>query len=148
MTNSAQNDEQLLVIFDGHCALCNHAVRWFLRRDLDDRMRFAPSEAPVAAEILERLGVDVEGDAKGPGSIVVVRGHGHDRNQALLRTDAVIAMLRELPQPWASWRFFLRLVPRPLRDWGYGVVARWRYRIWGRLEVCPIPTEAEREKFL
>jgi predicted DCC family thiol-disulfide oxidoreductase YuxK len=42
----------------------------------------------------------------------------------------------------------LRLVPRPLRDWGYGVVARNRYRVFGRYDTCPLPTEDTRSRFL
>jgi predicted DCC family thiol-disulfide oxidoreductase YuxK len=57
-------------------------------------------------------------------------------------------MLAELPGPWPSVARILRFIPRSLRDVGYRIVARLRYRIWGRLENCPIPTEAERAKFL
>jgi predicted DCC family thiol-disulfide oxidoreductase YuxK len=42
----------------------------------------------------------------------------------------------------------LELVPRRLRDWGYGVVARWRYQIFGRYDACPLPTEETRWRFL
>jgi predicted DCC family thiol-disulfide oxidoreductase YuxK len=57
-------------------------------------------------------------------------------------------MLAELPRPWPAVAVAIRLFPRPLRDLGYHLVARWRYRLWGRLETCPIPTVAERERFL
>jgi len=60
----------------------------------------------------------------------------------------MLTLLRELPSPWPAAAAALRLVPRPLRALGYRLVARWRYRIWGRLESCPLPTTEERERFL
>jgi predicted DCC family thiol-disulfide oxidoreductase YuxK len=66
----------------------------------------------------------------------------------LSRSDAVLALLSRLPSPWPTVAGALRLVPRPLRDLAYRLVARWRYRVWGRLETCPIPTAEERNRFL
>ncbi|MGA3136346.1 MAG: DCC1-like thiol-disulfide oxidoreductase family protein [Terracidiphilus sp.] len=64
------------------------------------------------------------------------------------RSDAVLALLGELPRPWPAVGVALGWIPRPLRDLGYRVIARWRYRIWGRLEICPVPTDEERVRFL
>lgn len=88
------------------------------------------------------------GQSSGPGSIVVVLGMESATPQVLLHSNAVIAMLRELPRPWPISGAMLWCIPRPLRDWGYSLIARWRYRIWGRLESCPLPTEEERARFL
>jgi len=63
--------DRVLVVFDGHCGLCNRAVRWFLRRDGRDRLRFVASESEKVAGLLERLGV-VAASGLGPGSILVV----------------------------------------------------------------------------
>jgi len=87
-------------------------------------------------------------DANGPNSILVALYIGSPAERLLARSDAVLAVLAELPQPWPALAAILRLIPRPLRDLVYRLVARWRYRIWGRLESCPIPTAAERDRFL
>jgi len=143
-----QLGDRFLVIFDGHCGLCNRSVRWFLCRDTRDRMRFAPSDSPKVAELLTRHGfVDPDPSAT-PNSILVVRDPGGHSEQILSRSDAVVALLAELPRPWPAWGGALRWIPRPLRDLGYRIIARWRYHIWGRLDSCPIPTAAERERFL
>ena len=139
---------RLLVVFDGHCGLCNRAVRWFLRRDRRDTLRFAPSEMPRVAKLLVRLGVVANEAGAEPGSIVVVRGAESERPDVLLRSDALAAMLKELPQPWPLWSGVLRVIPRAVRDVGYRLIARWRYRIWGRLEACPVPAAEERGRFL
>ena len=139
-------DGRMLVIFDGRCGLCNRAVRWFLVRDRRDRLRFAASEGALVAGILERHGVTAWGT--GPDTILVVRDAGGAAEQVLARSEAVRALLRELPQPWPAVGAALGWVPRPVLDLGYRLIARWRHRIGGRLESCPTPTAEERRRFL
>jgi len=139
---------RLVVIFDGHCGLCNRSVRWFLVRDRNDRLRFAPSNSPKVAAVLARHGCEPANISAIPDSILVVRNPDTPLEQLLMRSDAVLAMLAELPRPWLYIASLLRFVPRPLRDLGYRVVAHLRYHIWGKLESCPIPTAEERERFL
>jgi predicted DCC family thiol-disulfide oxidoreductase YuxK len=65
----------------------------------------------------------------------------------LARSDAVIFVLKQL----GVWRFsgvFLQFLPRALRDWGYGIIARNRYRIFGRFDSCVLPSPENRERFL
>lgn len=140
----SEQSGRLLVVFDGHCGLCNGAVRWFLRRDRRDRLRFVASEAPAAAGLLVRCGLTVSEQ----NTIVVLRGAETERPQALVRSAAVAALLAQLPPPWPFWAGVLQVIPRPVRDLGYRLVARSRYRIWGRLAACPLPAAEERAKFL
>ena len=139
---------RVLVIFDGHCGLCNGSVRWFLVRDRKDRLRFVPSESPKVAEILRRHGVNMSTEPAGPDTILVVRDPGGSMERLLERSDGVMAMLEELPRPWPAVATVLRWIPRELRDFVYRLIARWRYRIWGRLESCPLLTAEERGRFL
>jgi len=139
---------RVLVIFDGHCGLCNGSVRWFLVRDRKDRLRFVLSESPKVAEILRRHGVNMSTEPAGPDTILVVRDPGGPTERLLERSDGVMAMLEELPRPWPAVAAVLRWIPRGLRDFVYRLIARWRYRIWGRLESCPLPTAEERRRFL
>ena len=140
--------DRLLVIFDGHCGFCNASVRWFLRHDRRDRLRFVPSESAKVSGLLARHGMATDGLASGPNTLLAVRDPGGENERVFTRSDAARELLRELPQPWRAAGAVFGWVPRPVRDLGYRLVARWRYRIWGRLESCPIPTAAERERFL
>ncbi len=140
--------DRLLVLFDGRCVFCNGTVRWFLRRDRRDRLRFAAFEAPDWAELLARHGIGLANAETGPNTILVVREFGVAAEEILLRSDAALEMLHELPSPWPAIAAALRLIPRPVRDLGYRLIARWRYRLWGRLESCSVPTVEEREHFL
>ena len=140
--------ERLLVIFDGHCGLCNRSVRWFLARDRRDRLRFAPYESPKVAGVLERHGIGAQELVLDPSTIIVVSDFGRAAERMLVRSDGVLALLRELPRPWPAVAAGLGWVPRAARDLGYRLIARWRYRIRGRLESCPLPTLEERGRFL
>lgn len=135
---------RVLVVFDGHCGLCNGAVRWLLRRDVGDRLRFVAAESAMVDGLLVRHGMDgarVE-------TVLAVWDVGGNAETVLVRSDAVAALLRELPRPWSTVGVVLGWIPRVARDVGYWLVARWRYRIWGRLESCPVPTAEERGRFL
>jgi predicted DCC family thiol-disulfide oxidoreductase YuxK len=138
----------LLVIFDGRCGLCNRSVRWFLAHDRHDRMRFVASDSPKVAALLARHGMTAAGATPTPESIVVVQDAGGTNERVLVRSRAVLAMLRKLPRPWPAISIALAWIPRPILDLAYRLIARWRYRIWGRLDICPIPTPHQRRHFL
>jgi predicted DCC family thiol-disulfide oxidoreductase YuxK len=137
---------RLLVIFDGHCGLCNRSVRWLLVRDREDRLRFVASESAQVAEWLALYGFGEAGPA--PGTILVVRGLGGPAERILARSNAILEVLGELPRPWPAVATALGWIPRPLRDLAYRLIARWRYHIWGRLETCPLPAAGDRQRFL
>jgi predicted DCC family thiol-disulfide oxidoreductase YuxK len=139
--------DRLLVVFDGQCVLCNGWVRWLLRRDRRDRLRFAASSSPQVAALLARHGEALEPDGA-PGTVLVFRKPLEPSERPLIRSAATLALLRELPRPWPAVAAVLRWVPGFLGDAAYRLVAHWRYRIWGRLPSCPLPTAAERERFL
>lgn len=157
-----QLEDRLLVLYDGQCGLCNHSIRWLLRRDRRDRLRFAPSNDPAVQPILLRHGYQPANQADcrqassgsgvsseaAPDTILVLRHVGTRLEDLLVRSNAILACMRVLPQPWPVVPAILRLVPRPLRDSAYRLIARWRYRIWGHYQTCPIPTAEERQHFL
>lgn len=153
VSTPAELGDRLVVLFDGHCGLCNRAVRWLIRRDRPDRLRFVASESAIAAELLARHGgIDSIGLKSGPATIpttiLVVREFGGPEERVFERSEAVLELLGQLPQPWPTIAAALRWIPRPVRDLGYRPIARWRYRIWGRLESCPTPAAEERRRFL
>jgi len=136
-----QFDGRLLVVFDGQCGFCNRSIRWLLRRDSHDRLRFAPSSHPKFAGLMAQHRIP----ESGPDSLLVFRNADEP---PLTRSQATLACLREMPQPWPTVAAIARLIPRPLRDLVYRFIGRIRYRISGRYSVCPIPTAAERAHFL
>ncbi len=129
-----------VVFFDGVCALCHGSVSFFLRRD----RRRVLSFAPLQGETFAALDAGLE---DGLDSMVYVRGYGTDRREVSVRSEAVLRILRDLGGFWriVSW---LRIVPRPLRDAVYDLVARHRYRWFGRYDECRLPTPRQKEQLL
>lgn len=140
------------MLYDGVCGLCNRWVQFILKRDAAGLFRFAPLQSRLAARVLAQHGVQT---ADLNAMYVVVNpdldatdGRERGAESLLARSDAVLFVMRELGGIWSVGAWVLRVLPRPVRDWGYGLVARYRYRMFGRYETCPAPSEATRGRFL
>ena len=141
-------DGRLLVVFDGLCGYCHRAVRWFMKRDRYDRLRFVDSQSPQIARLLERQGIRASDLASGAGSVLAVSSPDGAGERVDQRSEAVRLVLAQLPQPWPVVAMLMGSIPAAIRDFFYGLIARWRHRISGRLESCPIPTPEEQSRFL
>jgi predicted DCC family thiol-disulfide oxidoreductase YuxK len=126
-----------VVLFDGVCNLCNAAVRTVVRHDDAGVFRLAPLQSPVGRELLRRHDLPT-GDLD---SVVLV-----DADGAHVRSTAALRVCRRLGPPWSLLAPLLA-VPAPLRDPFYDLVARVRYRVFGRTDECQVPEPAVRERF-
>lgn len=116
------------VFYDGGCGLCQGTVRFAARRDVRTRFRFAPLGGPTFLRILP-----AEVRAGLPDSLVVVT----DAGRVLLRSEAVLHVLRQLGPPWPALAAALAWVPAPVRDAAYRLVARLRRRQQGCVLAAP-----------
>lgn len=135
-TESAAPAENI-VFFDGVCGFCNAWVDFWLRRDRRERLRFAPLQGETARARLNPA------DVVNLHSLVFWTPRGCYR-----RTTAVVHIGWTLGGFWSLLATLLWLIPRPLRDAGYALIARNRYRFFGKKETCRLPTPAERARFL
>ena len=126
-----------ILLYDGVCGLCNRFVQFILRRDADAVFRFGSLQSPLARQILARHGAD----PADLDTVYVVLSYDLPDERLLPRSDAVIFILRNLGARRHTLGHLLQLVPRPLRDWGYRIVARNRYRIFGKYDACFVPDE-------
>ena len=135
------SDDGPIVVFDGVCNLCNAAVDFLLRHDRSGALRFASAQGPTGSAL---LGVEAgdDGSVPDPDTIVVAVD-----GQLLERSDAVLALVGHLGWPWRAASVG-RVVPRPVRDAAYDLIARNRYRWFGRKETCRLPSPEERARFL
>jgi len=129
-----------VLLYDGVCALCNGVVRFLLKRDGEGMFRFAPLESGVARELM--------GDSASMDGVVLVTDALGPGQRVYRRSDAVAEALRLLGGGWNALGRGLAVIPRTVREVGYGIVARVRYRVFGRYAVCSVPSAAERERFL
>jgi predicted DCC family thiol-disulfide oxidoreductase YuxK len=119
-------------------------VQFVLRRDPAGRFRFASLQSELAVSILTRHGFD----ACDLDTVYVVANYERPDEHLLSRSDAVIFILQHMEAALRWTGRFLQVVPKSLREWGYRMVARNRYRIFGRYDICPMPTKETRSRFL
>ena len=133
-----------ILLYDGVCGLCNRFVQFTLRHDRPASFRFAALQSQLAAGILARHGAN----PSDLDTVYVVINHDQPDECLLARSDAVLFGLQQFSGIWRAAGLLLRLIPRVLRDWAYRLVARHRYRIFGRYDSCPLPNQDTRDRFV
>jgi len=128
-----------IVLFDGVCNLCNGAVQFIVRRDTGDRFRFAALQSEVGRELCRARHIDTTL----VDSIILI-----DPGTAYyIKSDAALEIARDLKGTgWMPLVF--GWIPLGVRDAVYDLVARNRYRWFGKKDQCMIPTPELQEKFL
>jgi len=133
-----------IVLYDGVCGLCNRLVQFVLKNDRNDVFRFASLQSKLAEQILVRHRLRSESLE----TVYVVLDYGFAKERLLSRLQAVVYVLQQLGGPLAYVSAILRVLPAPVQNFLYGLVARNRYRVFGRYETCPLPDSDTRSKFL
>ena len=127
-----------LWLFDGVCNFCCGSVGIALALDKAGDLRFTPIQSPYGRALAMRAGLDPDA----PNTFLFF-----DHGRALEASDAVLALAGRLPAPW-RWLRALRIVPWPIRDAAYGWIARNRYRLLGKRDVCMVPSPEVRARFI
>jgi predicted DCC family thiol-disulfide oxidoreductase YuxK len=126
-----------IVLYDGVCGLCQRSVQFLLARDRR-QLWYAPLQGETAAA-LRAIHPEIPATLE---SVVLV-----DDGRVYLRSKAFLHVARYLTAPW-RWAYHLRWLPAFLLDLGYRLVARVRYRIWGKYDACRLPSADERAQLL
>ena len=116
-----------IILYDGVCVLCSGWMRFVLRRDRDRLFRFTPIQSDYGTALARGLGIDPEDPDT---NAVIWQGVAYRQSDAALR---VVSLL-----PGLGWVRALHIVPRFLRDPVYRLIARTRYRVWGRHAACDL----------
>lgn len=123
------------MLFDGVCNLCTASVKFIIKRDPQGQFRFAALQSEAARGL-------VVGEGERPDSIALV-----ESGKVYWKSTAALRIARRLGALWPVL-YVLIAVPRPVRDWVYDVIARHRYRWFGKQDACMMPTPELRERFL
>jgi predicted DCC family thiol-disulfide oxidoreductase YuxK len=130
--NTTTAVEHPILFFDGVCGLCNWSVDFVMKRDKRKVFRYAPLQGETAAsQLSEKDRVDLD-------SVVLKTPQGLYRH-----SSAVVRVLWKLPGIWPVLGTLLWVIPSPLRNLGYRLVAKNRYRFFGKKETCRLPTQDE-----
>ena len=128
----------MIVVFDAQCLLCSRWVRFLLRHDRAGRFRFASIQGDTGRALLGAAGLGVEHLE----TLLLVDG-----TRSWQHTATILRVLHGLGWPWrAAWVAWL--VPRPLRDAAYRMVARNRYALFGRSATCLVPSAEHAARFM
>jgi predicted DCC family thiol-disulfide oxidoreductase YuxK len=132
-----------IILYDGVCGLCNRLVQFILKRDKRDYFRFASLQSEFANSLLQSHGRDPHD----LDTVYVVVDYEQPAERLLARSDAILFLLKELGGIWRL-AFLGNILPRIVRDGMYKLVARNRYRVFGKYESCLLPEAKHRAKFL
>ena len=122
------NSPHGLILFDGVCVLCSLGCRFVSKRDRGGYFRFVPIQLAEGRPLAEQLGINPD---RPDSFALVATGEGY------VKSDAVLRIARELPR-W-EWTWIFHFIPRVIRDAIYDLVARNRYRWFGRRDACILP---------
>jgi predicted DCC family thiol-disulfide oxidoreductase YuxK len=131
-------DAHPIVLFDGVCGLCDGFVTWLIRRDRNATFRVAALQGETG---MQYASAEDPSDPERWSVILVEAGQVFHRSEAILRIVSRLGGVYRLAAVF-------RLVPLFIRDGIYRVVARHRYRWFGKRQVCRVPTPEERSRFL
>ena len=127
-----------IILFDGVCNFCNRTINIILKYDKQSYFQFAASQSNAGINLLQQFKLDQKASA----SVILI-----DNEKVYTKTDAVIQIAKHL-SGWPRLFIGLKYVPKPLRDFGYDVIAKNRYILFGKRETCRIPEQSIRHRFL
>ena len=128
----------MVILFDGVCNLCNSFVKFVLKRDKNKIFQFASLQSKYGSGLSAHFNLP----SVKPETIIL-----YDGEKILTESDAVIKIASSLDGIWKGV-IVLNIFPRFIRNWFYRLVARNRYKLFGKKDQCMVPTEDIKERFL
>jgi predicted DCC family thiol-disulfide oxidoreductase YuxK len=130
--------EPPVLLFDGVCNLCNSAVQFVIKRDPKGKIKFAALQSESGQLLLKKFGLPLNDF----DSFVLIKG-----DKYFLRSSAGLHVLKELGGFWSIF-YVLMIFPGPVRDFVYNIVAKTRYKLFGKRDICMVPTPELKGRFL
>lgn len=132
------SSDHKIILFDGVCNLCNGSVNFFITRDKKDIFRFAALQSDIGIELQKKLNIDHENIES---FILIDANKYYRKSTAALKVAGILGFPYNLLYP-------LLLIPPFIRNIVYNIIAKYRYKWFGRKEYCRVPTPEEKAKFL
>ena len=135
--STGYENEGDIILYDGVCVFCSRWIRFVASRDTSRRFRFTAIQSGYGTQLAQAFGINPDD----PDTNAVIHG-----GVAYFKSDGALTVLSNLPG-W-GWVRVLRFVPKPLRDAVYNLVARNRYRIFGKYAECFVPDAGMRARVM
>ena len=132
------NSDNPLVLFDGICNFCNYWVNFAIKRDKKNRLKFTPIQGETAKKILPQYSISTNSLS----SVIFI-----DKGKAYTQSSAALKICRYLNGGWKLF-YGLNIIPKPIRDFVYNIIARNRYKWFGKKDSCMIPSPEIKSRFL
>jgi predicted DCC family thiol-disulfide oxidoreductase YuxK len=137
-SGAIENQDPVIILFDGVCNLCNGLVQFILKRDPAAKFKFASLQSDFGRSQLVRFNMNPD---LLHSIVVIEEGHAFERSSAVLR------IARHLGGPWKIFMIF-KIIPKGVRDALYNLIASNRYSIFGKTRHCMIPSPNVKEHFI
>ena len=131
-------DNRHIVIFDGVCNLCNGAVNFIIKRDPDGIFAFTPMQSDLAHELTKQC----KASNVGTDTLLLIKN-----DRCYIFSDAALEIAKDLTGPWFLFNV-VKIVPGPIRDAAYRLFARNRYTLFGKADICMVPSKKVRSRFV
>lgn len=132
-----------LILYDGVCGLCNRVNSMVLKRDQKELFHFAALQSPPSSEIMRQF----QRDPATLDTFYVVQDYRSRSPRLLDKADAALFIATHLGGFWRLARVF-GIIPKFVRNKAYDLVARYRYRVFGRYDACSVPNPEHRRRFI
>jgi len=139
---SEPNVARHLLLYDGQCGLCNRTIQFILPRDPGGRFRFAALQSQLGREKVRNSGRDPDQLT----TFLVVENY-ESTPRLLAGARAALFIAGQLGQPW-RYLTILKMLPDSVLEWGYRVVSRNRYRLFGKSDQCLLPPASHLDRFI
>lgn len=132
-------EQQKIILFDGVCNLCNGSIIFVLKREKEPIFKFASIQSEAGKELLKLCGLPSNYNQ----AVVYIKN-----GNVYLGSTAALIIGQKLIFPWSILSSLSLLIPKFVRDWVYNQIALNRYQWFGKKEVCMVPTESLKARFL
>lgn len=126
-----------IILFDGECHFCDYSVQFIIKRDKRALYKFASIQSDAGKELYRKHSVPAEID-----SLILVKD-----DKCYFKSSAALTICKNLDGGWKLF-YGLIMVPRPIHDYFYGIVAKNRYKWFGKKDSCILPSPEVRNRFL
>ncbi len=129
--------DKKIILFDGYCNFCNFWVDFVIKKDKNKIFKFAGIQSGRGQELLQSQNIKVT-----PDTVILI-----EKGQHFTKSTASLRILGNLAFPVKFISYFL-IIPRSVRDFIYDLIARHRYKLFGKMDYCRMPSESEKDRFL